>query len=50
MIPDGKTKIPYASWAKNQNIKQNKCRNRFNEDLKMVHIKQKMLKINKQKL
>ena len=44
-IPGVGAKIPPASWPKNQNIKQKQYCNKFNKDLKMVHIK----KINKNK-
>ena len=34
LIPGQGTKIPHASWSKNQNVKQKQCCNKFNEDLK----------------
>ena len=37
----GQTKIPHASRPTNQNIKQKQYCNKFNKDLKMVHIKKK---------
>ena len=33
-IPGWGTKIPHASWPKNQNIKQKQCCNKFNKDFK----------------
>ena len=38
-IPGQEAKIPRASWPKSRNIKQKQCCNKFNKDLKMVHIK-----------
>ena len=32
--PGQVTKIPYASWPKNQNIKQKQYHNKFNKDFK----------------
>ena len=40
-IPDLGTKIPHASWPKNQNIKHKQYCNKFKTTLKMVHIKKK---------
>ena len=34
LIPGRGTKIPHASWSKNQNVKQKQCYNKFNEDFK----------------
>ena len=39
LIPGRGAKSPYASWPKNQNIKQKQYCNKFNKDLRMVHIK-----------
>ena len=39
--PHQGTKIPHALWTKKQNIKQKQYCNKFNKDLKMVHIKKK---------
>lgn len=33
-IPGGETKIPGASWPKNENMKQKQYFNKFNKDLK----------------
>ena len=38
-IPSPGANIPYALWPKNQNVKQKQCRNKYNKDFKMVHIK-----------
>ena len=47
LTPGQGTKIPHASWPRNQDIKPKQCCNRFSKDLKMVYIKKiffKMLK------
>ena len=44
LIPGLGTKITHASWPRNQDIKQKHYCNRFNKDLKMVHIKKIFLK------
>ena len=36
---DWGAKIPHALWSERQNIKQKQYGNKFNKDLKMVHIK-----------
>ena len=41
-IPGQGAKIPYASWPKNQNIKQKQYYNKCHKDLKIVHIKKKI--------
>ena len=43
-IPGWGAKISHALGPKNQNIKQKQYCNKFNKDLKMVHIKKKSLK------
>ena len=50
-IPGRGTKIPRASWPKNQNIKQKKYCNKFNKDLKKngPHQKKKTQHILRQK-
>ena len=48
-IPGQGVKIPYASKPKNQNIKQKRYCNKFNKDLKMVHVKKKRLKLRERK-
>ena len=40
-IPGRGAKILYASWPKNQNIKQKQYCNKFKTSKKMVHIKKK---------
>ena len=41
-IPGRGTKIPHASWPKNQNIKQKQCCNKVNKDFKNgPHFKKK---------
>ena len=32
-------RIPHASWSTKQNMEVRQCYNRFNKDLKMIHIK-----------
>jgi len=41
LIPSQGGKIPQALWPRNQNRKQKECCNKFNKNLKMVHIKKK---------
>ena len=43
-IPGRGAKIPHSSGSKNQNIKQKLYYNKFNKDLKMVHIKTSLKK------
>ena len=47
LIPGQRTKIPHASWLRNQDIKLKQCCNRFNKDLKMVYIQKIFLKMLK---
>ena len=40
----GELRFPHALWPKNQNKEQKQYCNKFNTDLKMIHIKKKILK------
>ena len=43
-------RIPHASWSKKQNMEVRQCYNRFNKDLKLIHIKNlKKKKIDSEK-
>ena len=48
-IPGWGAKISHALGPKNQNIKQKQYCNKFNKDLKMVHVKKKRLKLRERK-
>ena len=45
-VPGQKAKISHASQPKDQNIKQSSIVNKYNKDLKMVHIKKRKKKQN----
>ena len=47
LIPSQGGKIPQALWPRNQNRKQKECCNKFNKNLKMVHIKKKKKSLKK---
>ena len=44
LIPGWGTKIPHASWPKNQNMKQKQYCNKFNKDFKKWSTSKKNLK------
>ena len=44
LIPGWEAKIPHTLQPKTQSIKQKQYCNKFNKDLKMVHIKKNRLK------
>ena len=48
-IPGCGTKIPYASWPKNQNTKYKQYCNKFNKDYKWSTLKRKKLKMFSEK-
>ena len=46
LVPGREANIPYASWPKNQNIKQKQYYNKFNKDFKNCPHKKKIFKKN----